>query len=320
MSSDGYVSGESLSEHLGISRTAVWKRISSLRNQGCRIEASTRKGYRMISRDLRYGVAGIQSLLKTRVLGRELRFFDSIDSTNSFLKAMAHEGAPEGLVAVADEQTGGRGRLGRNWSSSRGMGVWMSVLLRPRLHPAKVQAITPAAAVAVCRALEPFLDERPGIKWPNDVLVDGKKVCGILTELSAESEMVSWVVVGMGLNVNQAASDFQEDIRSRASSVSMCMKPGLTADRCILAAELLNRFEQVYRSFLESGPDPIIKEWKEWSVTLGKKVALIGNGTETMADALDIGEDGRLIVRLPDGSVKGVYSGEISLRSPDGGS
>lgn len=317
MASGDYISGESISRSLGISRTAVWKRIEALKREGYSIEASTRKGYRIISREAQYGRHGIQSLLETGFIGRELKFLNKTDSTNTSLKALASGGAPDGTVAVADEQTSGRGRLGRAWASSSGLGIWMSVLLRPKLHPTTVQSITPAIAVAVCRALEPLLFMKPGIKWPNDVLVDGRKICGILTELSAEADMISWVISGIGINVNHEERDFPQDLRGRAASVKMYLKPGTELSRCRLAADVLNRLEEVYLDYLENGPGPVLAEWKERSVTLGRKVLLIQGGTETAATALDLGEDGRLIVRLEDGTLKDVISGEISLRNLD---
>lgn len=315
MASRDYVSGEYLSKSLGISRTAVWKRISILKKEGYHIEASTNKGYRILTNEAQYGKAGIGSLLKTEFTGRELKFFHSVDSTNAMLKSMAQDGAPEGAVVVAEEQTLGRGRLGRDWSSLPGLGIWMSVLLRPKMHPMMIQSITPAIAVAICRALEPYVDERPGIKWPNDILIGSRKVCGILTELSAEAEMISWVVAGIGINVNHKPEDFPESIKEQTTSVGMHLKSGKTINRCYLAAEVINQLETMYLDYLENGPAPVLGEWKDWSVTIGRKVLLVKDGTETIATALDIGIDGRLIVRLDDGRMKEVFSGEISLRN-----
>lgn len=315
LASCDFVSGEYLSKSLGISRTAVWKRISGLKKEGYLIEASTNKGYRILSREAHFGKAGIQSLIKTDFIGRELKFLHTVDSTNAILKSMADEGAPEGAVVIADEQTLGRGRLGRSWSSLPGLGIWMSVLLRPKLHPALIQSITPAIAVAVCRALEPYLDARPGIKWPNDILIEGRKVCGILTELSAEAEMISWVVAGLGINVNHEISDFPEELKNQATSVRMHLKSGMTINRCKIASGIINQFEAVYIDFISNGFGAVLREWKDWSVTIGRKVLLIQNNIETIATALDIGADGRLIVQLDDGCVKEVFSGEISLRN-----
>lgn len=292
----------------------MWKRVAALKKEGYLIEASPRKGYRLISRETCFGKAGIQSLLKTRFLGRDLRFYDSVDSTNNVLKGLANAGAPHGTVVVANEQTRGRGRLGREWSSMAGKGIWMSVLLRPGIHPGAVQALTLAAAVAVSRAIEPILAEKPGIKWPNDILVSRRKVCGILTEMSAEAERVSWVIVGIGLNTHSDQEDFPEELRDKATSLIQHLKVGASADRAGLVAEILNQLEDVYEDYLENGPDSMLREWRIRSVTLGRTVELVREGETIRVTALDIGEDGRLIVRFSDGRISEILSGEISIR------
>ncbi|NLW02878.1 MAG: biotin--[acetyl-CoA-carboxylase] ligase [Clostridiaceae bacterium] len=310
---DGFVSGAFLSRELNISRTAVWKKIAALKREGYQIEASTRKGYRLLSHKACYGKPGIQSLLKTEFFGRDMRFYESVESTNNVLKGLANAGAAHGTVVIANGQTRGRGRLGREWNSVAGKGIWMSVLLRPQLHPARVQAITLAAAVAVCRAIEPLLDKKPGIKWPNDILLGGGKVCGILTELSAEAERVSWVIAGIGLNTHFAPEDFSPDLKDKATSLIQHLKKGGSLDRTWLAAEILNQFEQVYEEYLENGPDSMLMEWRQRSVTLKRMVELVQGTERIRALALDIGEDGRLRIRLEDGSIREIFSGEISL-------
>lgn len=267
-----------------------------------------------MSNEACYGKSGIQSLLKTESLGLDIRFYESVESTNNLLKSLAHAGAAHGTVVIANEQTRGRGRLGRAWESMADKGIWMSVLLRPPLHPGSVQTITLAVAVAVCRAIEPLLDEKPGIKWPNDILIGGRKVCGILTELSAEAERVSWVIAGIGLNTHSSLEDFPPELRNKATSLELHLRQGGSADRTRLAAEILNQLESVYDSFLENGPDPMLMEWRQRSITLGRVVELV-QGQETLrGKALDIGADGRLKVQLEDGSVRELFSGEISLR------
>jgi len=310
---NGYVSGAFLSRKLNISRTAVWKKVMALKKEGYPIDASTRKGYRLLSREACYGKPGIQSFLKTERLGRDMRFCESVESTNDLLKGLANSGAAHGTVVVADEQTRGRGRLGREWSSAAGKGIWMSVLLRPELHPASVQAITLAVAVAVCRAIEPLLREKPGIKWPNDILVGSRKICGILTELSAEAERVSWVIAGIGLNTHSLPEDFPPELRDKATSLVQHLREGVSPDRARLAAEILNQLEPVYEDFLKSGPGPMLEEWRQRSATLGKMVELVRGTEKIRALALDVGEDGRLRVQLEDGSIREIFSGEISL-------
>lgn len=256
----------------------------------------------------------LQPLLKTDFLGRNLYFRHSVESTNDLLKNLAYDGAPHGTVVIADEQTAGRGRLGRTWESAAGKGLWMSILLRPELHPYKVQSLTLAAAVSVCRAIEPFLNEKPGIKWPNDVLIGGRKVCGILTELSAEAERVLWVITGIGLNTHFSPDDFPAELRSKATSLDRHLRRGASLDHDRLAAEILNQFEPVYEDFVKNGPASTLIEWRERSITLGRMVELL-YGQETMrALAMDIDEDGSLVVQLGDGSMRKILSGEISLR------
>lgn len=307
-----YVSGEYLSKCLGITRTAVWKRIGALKKEGFDIEASTRKGYRLISLDLPYGKAAIQQHLNTRVFGRNMEFFQTIDSTNSYLKRLANEGAAEGTVIVADRQDSGRGRLGRSWVSDPGQGIWMSVLTRPMLHPNDVQIFTLAASVAVCNALDAFGTSGMGIKWPNDILINGKKVCGILTELAAEAERVLWVVTGIGLNVNQLS--FPPEIENIATSLRLSRSSEEALDRSRLAAMIVNELEKIYDKFIENGAEIIVDEWRKWNTTLGKRVRLIFKGEELTATAYDILNDGRLVVIRGDGTRLEAVSGEISLR------
>ena len=300
---------------LGISRAAVWKRISKLKKEGYLIEASTKKGYRLQSHDIQYGKVGIQSLLNTEFIGRELRFFNTVESTNSTLKALASEGAVDGTVIISDAQSMGRGRMGRDWSSSAGLGIWMSILLRPKLHPAMIQSLTLLTAVAVSKALEAYPDIIPGIKWPNDILLGNKKCCGILTELSAEAERVSWVVTGIGININQLETDFPEGLQPTATSLRQHIKQGAPLNRCDIAAQVLNQFERIYCDYLLNGPSQMLKEWKERSVTIGRRVNLIKDQTTIAVKALDIGVDGRLVVEYDDGTIEEVISGEISLRN-----
>lgn len=302
---------------LGITRAAVWKRILVLKKEGWQIEASTRKGYRL-SQSSVYNKAGIQSHLETQLLGRELIFLQSLDSTNNYLKTLASEGACEGTAVIADAQTHGRGRLGRSWSAVPGVGIWLSVLLKPQCHPSLVHSVTLMASVAVCKALEPYLAVKPGIKWPNDILLGGKKLCGILTELSAEADRISWLVIGIGINVNHTLSDFPEEIANQATSMLRNKNENILLDRSQIAAAVLNHLEACYFTMIHQGTKEILDLWKSYSITLGRKVRLSGDQIEPLeATALDIAEDGRLIVELEDGMRKEILSGEISLRTID---
>jgi len=309
-----YISGEELSDRLAVSRTAIWKRIGSLKKEGFNIEASTKKGYRLVQSEDLYGKISIQSMVTTNILGRNLKFYHEVDSTNNVLKKLAADNAPEGTVVISDIQTAGRGRRGRTWMSAPGLGIWMSVLLKPNLHPSQVQTLTLASSVAVIRALESLDIEIPGIKWPNDILIGGKKVCGILTELSAEAEKVEWVVIGIGLNVNHDHDDFPNNIKDIATSLRLSGRTQEPFNRSEIAAGIINELEAVYMEFLEKGPGWVAEEWKKRNVTLGKRVELVSQTGVTEAEAVDITPDGRLIVRYDDGRNGEVLSGEISLR------
>jgi len=315
-----YVSGEELSDILGISRTAIWKRMESIKEEGFNIEAVTKKGYRLIKEEggygkkAPYGKLAVQSEVTSPVFGQNLIFFKEIDSTNKALKKLAAENAPEGTVVISDMQSAGRGRRGRDWASAPNLGIWMSVLLRPDLHPSLVQTLTLAASVAVMRALEQLGIEGMGIKWPNDIIINGKKVCGILTELSAEAERVDWVITGIGLNVNHTETDFPSDIASIATSLSMNVNKNTRLDRSVIAANIIDEMEKVYRSFIEEGPAWVVEEWKKRNITLGKRIRIINQQDSFNAEALDITADGRLIVRDDHGKEHHMYSGEISLR------
>jgi len=315
-----FVSGEELSELFGMSRTAIWKRMESIKDEGFNIEAVTKKGYRLImeetacGKNAPYGRLAVQSELTGSVFGHNLKFFQETDSTNQVLKKMAAQDAPEGTVVISDMQSEGRGRRGKAWSSSPNLGIWMSILLRPNLHPSSVQTLTLAASVAVMRALEPFRIEGIGIKWPNDILINGKKVCGILTELSAEAEKVDWVIIGIGLNVNHSESDFPDDIRSLATSLRMNVNNETLLDRSVIAADIIDEMEKVYRCFIERGLAWVVREWKKYNITLGKRIKIINQQGEANAEAIDVTEEGRLIVKDENGKEHELYSGEISIR------
>lgn len=309
-----FISGEELSELLGVSRTAIWKRIDSIKKEGFEIEASTKKGYRLIGTDDPYGRIAIQSGITGPIFGENLIFFQEVDSTNNVLKKLAGDNTPEGTVIVSDIQLAGRGRRGKTWMSAPKLGIWMSVLLRPNLHPSQVQTLTLAASVAVVRALEPLDIDGLGIKWPNDILINKKKVCGILTELSAETEKVEWVVIGIGLNVNHNKEDFDSDIADIATSLRLNKKSHDSLQRNEIAANIINELGSVYCEFIIKGPAWVVEEWKKYNVTLGKRVSLISQTGSQQVEAMDITSEGKLIVRYDDGTIGEVLSGEISLR------
>ncbi len=319
-----YVSGECLSSRFGISRTAVWKYIAGLRKAGHLIDASTKKGYRLTRAADVISESQIRKGLKTAILGKRIYCFDSLDSTNSFAKKIALEGCQEGTVVIADAQTSGRGRLGRNWHSQPGKGIWMSVVLRPELAPRDMQIVTLGASVAVAAALEKVMGIRAGIKWPNDVILNGRKVCGILSEMSSEPDRIHFVVLGIGLNVSHREGDFPPELRDTAGSLASYLESAGEEerrklvypfpDRNVIIITILFELEKIYSKIKNNSIEDILSRWKEYSVTIGRKVKIFGKDGGFTGRAIDITRAGELVVRCEDGTVKTVLSGEVSLR------
>lgn len=308
-----YVSGEYISSRLGISRTAVWKYIKRLRQEGYDIESQTNSGYRLIKSPDILSHYEIQPLLNTKFIGKEIKYYESIDSTNALAKKIAEEPFKEGTVIIADEQTAGRGRLGRQWTSPKGKGIWMTILLKPDILPADASKLTLAAAYAICKGLERCFGLNAGIKWPNDIVVGGKKLCGILTEMSADIDEIKYVAVGIGINANLDISDFDSEVASKATSLKLEM--GRAVPRKTVAACVLNEFEGVYEDFAKNGSiGGFLKEYKDKSAVLGKDVRIIYKKEELFGKAVDISSEGHLVVKLADGSTKEVVSGEVSVR------
>ncbi len=306
-----YVSGEELSNSLGVSRTAVWKHINELRKEGYIIESSSKKGYMLV---------GSPDILDKRELviregqqiGRELFRFDEIDSTNNYAKKMANEGCPHGTVIVAERQTLGRGRVGRQWQSDNSSGLWFSIVVRPDLEPERIQIITLAAAIAVVEGLREELEINCGIKWPNDIILDSSKLGGILTELSAEPGHVNYVVVGIGINVNQSLSDFDTDLQNKATSIYI--NTGKKYSRVRLLGSILSSFEEIYSTFLKGRTEEIIDRWNRYSVTVGKEVKIVSKDIEYIGTAQSIASDGKLVVKCKDGRTINVSAGEVQVR------
>ena len=337
-----FVSGEAISRELNMTRAAVWKHMQALQLMGWPIESVPRNGYRLpVHAPLPFSEAGISAALAGRMpeegtpLPWRISVAQQVDSTSTRLKEAAALGAPEGTVLFAEEQTGGRGRLGRQWASRPGQGIWMSALLRPALAPAEVQTLTLAASVAVVHALRAYLAEEEaavsaeegarirqvsgelGIKWPNDILWQGRKLCGILTELAAEPERLSHVVIGIGLNVGHTLEDFPPELRSTATSLSLALSgsdSSRSPDRNRMAAHLLLALDTQYRLLCQGGLDSILARWRQASLTLGREITVLDPKGIWSATALEIGEDGRLLVRTPEGGTQWLLSGEISIR------
>ncbi|HHV28993.1 biotin--[acetyl-CoA-carboxylase] ligase [Acetivibrio mesophilus] len=314
-----FVSGEELSSGLGVSRTAVWKCINELKKEGYVIDSSSKKGYKLSYVPDIINPWEIKEGLDTETIGKSVHCFSEVDSTNNYAKTLAQKGCDDGTVVLAERQTQGRGRLGRSWDSTDKKGIWMSIVLRPAVGLEDVQIITLAASVAVASALKKAMDVNAGIKWPNDIVLDGKKVCGILTEMSMEMERVNYLVLGIGMNFSQQESEFPKEIRDRATSLGIYLKEKHGLDisgfrRSHLVKTILSELEEVYDTIKEGKVGVIIEEWKKYSVTLGKEVLINYKEEQYIGTAQDIDQNGRLIVRLSDGTVREVLSGEVSVR------
>ena len=307
----GYISGEKMAERLGVTRAAVWKKIAALRDAGYDISSAPRSGYVLRSAPDRLIETEISQDLKTALVGRKVICYDAVDSTNLVLKNLAREGAEDGTVVVADSQGTGRGRMERAFFSPPGKGIWVSILLRPTFLPQDAPKCTLMAAVAVARAMEAF-GLRAEIKWPNDILHDGRKLVGILTEMSAEMDRVNYVVIGIGINVNIAPEDFPAELRAIATSL-MQMK-GAPMPRVAFLQELLRALDDLYTSVQHEGFAPVLAAWREYAVTLGQEVRVIGPAGEAFEGvAADIDAEGALLVDTAEGRRR-VLAGDVSIR------
>jgi BirA family biotin operon repressor/biotin-[acetyl-CoA-carboxylase] ligase len=306
---DDFVSGEAISDKLGLSRAAVWKHVDALRRQGYRIDAMPARGYRLVAIPDRLGPLEIGPLLHTHDLGQTLHCSPELPSTNDRAKELAEAGAVHGEVVIAESQTAGRGRRGRTWASPSGRNLYMSVILRPQLPPQRAPELTLVASLAACDACRQAGVEA-GIKWPNDVLVDGRKVAGILTELSAEPDAVHWVVLGIGVNLNSGEDDFPDELRDVATSLAI--ERGQAVPRALFTAALLSTLEEWLDLHASEGFGPIREAWRARSFTLGREVRVDSDGAEVTGVAEDIDEVGALLVRTRSGLSR-VVAGDVHL-------
>jgi len=305
---DEFVSGEAIAGALGISRAAVAKRVGELRKRGFDIAAAPRRGYRLDALPDALSADVVAARLTTAWLGRAWRHLARVESTNDEAATWARAGAPAGAVVVADEQTLGRGRLGRRWHSPPGASLYLSAVLRPPLAPHRVPPLTLAAGVAVAEALVQF-DVAPALKWPNDVLVDGKKIAGILTEMSADLDRVHHVVSGIGVNLNVRA--FPEELAAIATSVAIVR--GTTVARAEFAAALCARLEHWHDRFVADGAAPVAAAWRQHARFFGKRVQVTAGRDRMEGVAEDLDEDGALRLRLDDGRTLRVVAGELAI-------
>ncbi|MFN0069407.1 MAG: biotin--[acetyl-CoA-carboxylase] ligase [Limisphaerales bacterium] len=308
----GPLVGAELSARLGVTRAAVWARIEELRRLGYEIEASPHAGYRLVQTpDLLHADDLKARLPAGTLIGRDIQVFHETGSTNDVLDRLARDGVAEGVVVFAEAQTRGRGRLGRTWVSPPGKGLWFSVLLRPELRPSAATQLTIAAAVALHRAVLAVSGLRAEIKWPNDLLLGGRKCAGILTELSAEPDRVRHLVLGVGVDVNLTAADLPRELRDTATSLRLAL--GEPVDRPELASRLLAELDTAYAAVRTGGFEALADEWEEACVTLGRQVVVDLGVRRIKGRAESLDPEGALLVRTEHGHLERVVGGDVIL-------
>ncbi len=308
----GFVSGEALAKELGVTRAAVWKQVVRLRGLGYRIDAKPRMGYRLIAAPDLLFPEEMASLLSTQVLGRSIEYYPAVESTNDEARRLAigrpsTPPAPEGTVVLAEEQRAGRGRRGRGWVSPPG-GIWMSLILRPQWPVDDMPLLTLMSALSVARTIRRELELPASIKWPNDVLVDGRKVCGILSEVAADPDGITFAVIGIGVNANIDMRRFSREMRQEASSLEVLT--GHKVDRRRLVVALFAEMEAWYLRLPEARGE-MLDEWRRHCDTLGKKVAVVSGGQSVIGKAMDVDSRGGLVVELPNGELRVFASGDV---------
>ena len=306
------ISGADLSQKLGVSRAAIWARIEDLRNLGYDIEATPHLGYQLISSpDVLHADDLASRLGKTKVIGRDIRVFRETTSTNDIVDRLARDGVKEGVVVFAESQTKGRGRLGRKWLSPAKKGLWFSILLRPNLRPPEMTRLIVASATALRRAIQSHTRLPFEIKWPNDILIRGKKVAGILTELSAELDRVKYVILGIGVDVNLNQSDFPSDLRKFATSLKAEL--GKAISRPELAVLILRELDRDYASLCNGRFQALADEWEAHCTTIGHSVRIRVGDRQVVGRAESLGEDGALLVRTDHGHLERIVGGDVTL-------
>lgn len=310
LENENYISGQKICEELEVSRTAVWKTVKQLKEDGYEIESVNNKGYRIISCPDLVTKEAVESRIKTKLLGKFVVYKEEVDSTNEEAKRLSNMKTAHGLLVIADRQTGGKGRRGRGWESSKKEGIFMSLLLKPDFEPLHASMLTLVAALAVTRGIYELTELPAQIKWPNDIVVNGKKVCGILTEMSAEPDYINYIVVGIGINAN--TERFSDEIEDKATS--LLLESGNAVNRSGLICRVLEAFEHYYEIFMQTKDlTNLTAEYDSYLVSNGKAVKVMGNKEPFMGTAKGINEKGELLVETEDGIIS-VMSGEVSVR------
>ncbi len=313
---NGCVSGAEISQRLGITRAAIWARIEELRRLGYEISASPHRGYQLQSVPDRLVADDLIGLVSgNHVIGRDIRVFEETNSTNDVAEKFARDGVKEGVVVFAEAQSRGRGRLGRKWLSPPRRGLWFSVLLRPDLRPQAATQLTVAAATALCRAIRAQTELKPQVKWPNDILINGRKVAGVLTELAAEIDHVKHLILGIGVDVNLSASEFPVELKKIATSLKI--ESGRHLNRLELAAAILRELDVDYQRIQQGRFAEVADEWEEQCITLGRRVRIHIGPREVAGRAEALDDDGALLVRTDHGHLERIIGGDVMLEKSD---
>ncbi len=308
----GFLSGEEISRTLGLTRTAVWKRIGKLRDSGYVIKASTRSGYCLTQSPDLLLPSEIRPFLETKWMGKKIHYFETIESTNSVAYQLASKGAGEGELVIAESQEKGRGRLGRPWVSPPFLNLYLSAILRPNLPPHRASLITFMAAVAAADAIEKCTGLQPVIKWPNDLLLKNRKVAGLLNEIHSETDRIHFVVLGMGVNINMQGRFFPRELRAKATSLKREL--GRPVSRRDFACCLIRELERWYEIFMKEGGGPVLTAWRDRARIKGKEVTVTSFGEVLGGNAVDVDSDGALILRIKGGEQKRIVAGDVEYR------
>lgn len=306
---DQYVSGAMMSQELNVSRTAIWKQIRKLEAAGYEFDASTKLGYRLVYSPDGWNDDILSGTLSTDRFGRVVHKYEQVKSTQDAAKELAENGAPEGTLVLAEEQTGGRGRMGRGWVSPQGKGIWMSMVMRPNVPIHCAPQLTLLTAVALCRSLKRVTGLPIGIKWPNDLLIHGKKLSGILLESAAEDERLKYIVAGVGISVNLSKQDYPEELLEKATSLRI--EAGQPFNRSTIVAQFLKEWETLYDLFLQEGFRAIAALWESLSVTIGQPVRLITPQGELEGTPIGLEESGAIRILRADGTTTAIFSAEM---------
>ncbi len=304
-----YISGQHLSNSLKISRSAIWKHMNELKKDGYDIEGVTRKGYRIVSFPEKVSENTIQWGLNTFWAGKKVYYKETIDSTQRLAHQLALDGAEHGTIVIADEQVKGKGRTGRHWQSHKSLGVWMSIILRPNILPYAAPQLTLVTATVIANLIEELTGIRPHIKWPNDILVNDKKIAGILTEMQAEQDKVNYVIIGIGLNVNQLSTDF--DHASSYPITSLRMETNETWSLIKIIQQMLQIFESKFDHFMTNGFQEVKKEWEHYGFKMNEQIQIKSGQNNRYGTFLGIAEDGALLIKNEEETIEKIYSAEI---------